>query len=194
MFWVATLAACGGKAPVAPVRAPSAPPRWVVPDGWKAETIPFPLEFAPELPYRGVEELRFPKGFFEAGDPSYFSYAFVWYVVGPGPADAEVLERDLVRYFEGLAMAVGGEPHPARAELAGAIEGGVSGVVETFDAFKAKAPVTLHLKVRRVPCGAPGQVALVFQASPRPEAAGDEVWAGLEALAGAVDCQAAGKP
>ncbi|MBZ0233808.1 MAG: hypothetical protein K8M05_15880, partial [Deltaproteobacteria bacterium] len=82
---------------------PSAPPTWVVPEGWRAETIPFPLEFAPSLPYRGVEELRFPKGFFEPEDDWYFSYAFVWYVLAPGPADAEALERDLVAYFRGLA-------------------------------------------------------------------------------------------
>ena len=64
------LTACGGggrssaKAPPAAVVAPTAPPVWAVPVGWKAETIPFPLGFAPGLAYRGVEELRFPPGFF----------------------------------------------------------------------------------------------------------------------------------
>jgi hypothetical protein len=26
---------------------------WAVPQGWRTETIPFPLEFAPELKHRG---------------------------------------------------------------------------------------------------------------------------------------------
>jgi hypothetical protein len=38
-----------------------------VPDGWRTETIPFPLDFAPELKYEGVEELRFSPWMFEGG-------------------------------------------------------------------------------------------------------------------------------
>src|SRR3954469_12003229 len=40
---------------------------WPLPEGWKAETIPFPLDFAPDLRHTGVEELRFSPGF---GDPA----------------------------------------------------------------------------------------------------------------------------
>ena len=36
------------------------------PEGWRTETIPFPLEFAPELEYEGLEELRFAPGMFDA--------------------------------------------------------------------------------------------------------------------------------
>ena len=32
------------------------------PEGWRTETIPFPLEFAPEIKYEGLEELRFALG------------------------------------------------------------------------------------------------------------------------------------
>ncbi len=32
------------------------------PEGWQTETIPFPLEFAPEIKYEGLEELRFAPG------------------------------------------------------------------------------------------------------------------------------------
>src|SRR5262245_33462421 len=39
--------------------AVSASFQWPIPEGWQHETIPFPLEFAPDLPYQGVEELRF---------------------------------------------------------------------------------------------------------------------------------------
>lgn len=46
---------------------------WPVRDGWKGETIPFPLGFAPDLPYRGVEELRCPPGFFEPNSSHFWS-------------------------------------------------------------------------------------------------------------------------
>jgi hypothetical protein len=47
------------------------------PEGWRTETIPFPLEFAPELDYEGLEELRFAPGMFKEGSADFWSYAFV---------------------------------------------------------------------------------------------------------------------
>jgi hypothetical protein len=38
---------------------------WPAPPGWKSETIPFPLDFAPDIPHRGVEEVRFEPRFFD---------------------------------------------------------------------------------------------------------------------------------
>lgn len=201
-------AACGGNggaataptaAPAKPAEvkaaAPSAAPAWETPQGWRTETIPFPLEFAPELAYRGVEELRFPKAFLVPGDDWYFSYAFVWHVAAPGPAGAEALEADLVAYFRGLAFAVGGaEREDIKAFAFGAqLEGDlaretVTGTVAAFDAFKAQAGLTLQFRVRAVPCTAGEARAYVFAASPRPYAAGDAVWVELERLAGAFRC------
>lgn len=44
------------------------------PEGWREETIPFPLSFAPDLPHRGVELLRFAPGFLEQGQDGFWSY------------------------------------------------------------------------------------------------------------------------
>jgi hypothetical protein len=101
------LGACGSSnnapAPIARAAPPSdAAPAfdWPIPDGWRGETIPFPLEFAPTLAYRGVEELRFPPGFLDPGSTHFFSYAFAW-VIDPPLPDASALERDLSTYFGG---------------------------------------------------------------------------------------------
>jgi hypothetical protein len=206
MMWLALalalVAACGSpSAPGAPAKPstpsepPSAAPAWVVPDGWRTETIPFPLEFAPSLPYRGVEELRFPKAFLTPEDDWFFSYAFVWYLAAPGPADAAALERDLVTYFRGLAIAVGGEgradieAHAFASDLDGDLAAGtVSGSVVAFDAFKTQKSVTLHFRVQSVRCSSEHERALVFVASPRPPAQHDAVWAELLLLAGAFRC------
>ncbi|HUQ04088.1 MAG TPA: hypothetical protein VM261_16430 [Kofleriaceae bacterium] len=183
--------------PVVPAKAPAAAiaPAWETPEGWRTETIPFPLEFAPGLAYRGVEELRFPKAFLVPGDEWYFSYAFVWHVAAPGPASVEVLEADLVAYFRGLAIAVGGaerediKAFPFAAALEGDLASGtVTGTVAAFDAFKAQQGLTLQLRVRGVPCSAGQERAYVFVASPRPYGAGDLVWAELERLAAAFRC------
>ncbi len=55
---------------------------WPTPEGWRQETIPFPLDFAPTLPYRGTEEIRFAPRFFDPASPTYFTYSFVWLVDG----------------------------------------------------------------------------------------------------------------
>jgi hypothetical protein len=198
---VVTALGCGGGSrqaepvvPVVPTAAPAEPPAWALPEGWRAETIPFPLGFAPSLPYRGVEELRFPAEFFTVGHEDYFAYAFVWHIAAPGPAGAGALERDLVAYFEGLARAVGGEGRAdiaafeTRAVLSGDLSRGVSGTVDAFDAFKAQAPVRLHLKVWSVPCATPERVALVFVAAPGAGAA----WQRAEALGRAFGCPGGG--
>lgn len=177
------------------MRPPSDAPAWETPEGWRTETIPFPLEFAPAVPYRGVEELRFPKAFLVPGDDWYFSYAFVWHVAAPGPAGAAALEADLEAYFRGLAIAVGGAGRDdiQSFRFAAALDGDlarstVTGTVVAFDAFKAQAPVTLQVRVRAVPCTAAHERAYVFTASPRPFAADDAVWGELERLAATFRC------
>lgn len=58
------------NAPAAPSEAQAVAADFTlpIPEGWRTETIPFPLEFAPELSYEGYEELRFSPGMFKAGD------------------------------------------------------------------------------------------------------------------------------
>src|SRR5688500_2734436 len=55
--------------------AADVPFAWPVPAGWRTETIPFPLGFAPTLPYTGIEELRFAPGMFKAGSDDFWTYA-----------------------------------------------------------------------------------------------------------------------
>src|SRR4029079_5456329 len=66
----------------------------------------FPLEFAPSLPYRGTEELRFAPRFFERGAVGLWSYAFVWYLDGDVALTSPALARSLETYFNGLSKAV----------------------------------------------------------------------------------------
>jgi len=77
-----------------------------VPDGWRAETIPFPLDFAPELNYEGLEELRFAPGMFDADSEDFWTYAFIWWIPEETSIDPDSLgpragyERGLVRRYD----------------------------------------------------------------------------------------------
>ncbi|MBA3459003.1 MAG: hypothetical protein H0T46_03510, partial [Deltaproteobacteria bacterium] len=100
---VLALAACGSSAPSKP-QPTAAPATWPVPAGWKHELIPFPLEFAPTLAHRGVEELRFPPGFLDEASPNRWSYAFVWRLEDPAVLDAPKLAAELAAYLRGLLV------------------------------------------------------------------------------------------
>src|SRR5258706_6245682 len=86
--------------------APAAPTKWPVPPRWRTEVIPFPLDFAPSLAHKGVEEIRFPPGFFDPASPDRWSYAFVWRLDDAADLAPAVLGAELKTYFEGLTKAV----------------------------------------------------------------------------------------
>src|SRR5204863_171753 len=50
------------------------------PKGWGKETIELPPQFAPDMKWKGVEELRFAPGMFKAGADDFFSYALLFWL------------------------------------------------------------------------------------------------------------------
>jgi len=150
--------ACAASTPSPPAEptARTASP-WEIPTGFRGETIPFPLDFAPQIAHKGVEELRFEPGFFDPAMPGYWSYAFVWRTEDPAEMDAAELGAELVTYFRGLihavdpsvdiedrnAVVVHVTPDGPRLALA----------AHVFDAFKAKQPVDLVGWAQRTACG-----------------------------------------
>lgn len=148
-------------------------------EGWRTETIPFPLEFAPELEYEGLEELRFSPGMFEEGSEDFWSYVFIWWVPEQTPFNTEQLQVDLERYFRGLTAAVAearefdpGEPNfkvqleatesstPEHLQL--------KGTAATYDVFVTRKPIQLGIRIDFIECPSQGQVAAFFQLSPQP--------------------------
>jgi len=171
-------AGCRGAQPTPPpaaaVPSPAPPPTadvpsptWRVPDGYKTETIPFPLDFAPSLKHTGVEELRFAPGFFKPDQPGYFTYTFVW-------AIDDVPEWPLVRdelhaYFRGLMEAVGkgrklAVPASAFDVRLTADADHARGTIAAFDAFMGR-DVHLNAEAFRSRC-AKGAV-YAFAISPK---------------------------
>jgi hypothetical protein len=148
------------------------------PEGWRTETIPFPLEFAPELDYEGLEELRFAPGMFKEGSADFWSYAFVWWVPEETGFETERLQTDLERYFRGLTTAVAearefdpGEPdHNVKLKP---IKSSApdhphwEGTAATYDVFVTRKPIQLNVRIDLVSCSSQGQVASIFQLSPQ---------------------------
>lgn len=185
------LAACSGPEPAAPApAAPSSAPApapeaaastasgsWGVPEGFRSEQIPFPLEFAPTLDHRGVEELRFAPGFFDPAAPGYWSYAFVWRVEDAAALDAAALARELEVYFQGLltavdAAAVRASPDPIAVTAAPAGDR-FAITARVVDSFKTKQPLTLTGRAERRAC--PSGALWIFTLAPEKSGLRDEL-------------------
>jgi hypothetical protein len=171
------IAGCSKPEPAekAPPPVTAAAPRftWPVADGWRKETIPFPLEFAPDIDHTGVEELRFAPGFFDPAAPGYWTYAFVWVVTDDGDLTMAALSAELLAYFRGLTAAVArgktGLPplDPARIQVRVGEDG--RGSATTFDAFGDGRQVDLELTVRVMPCGTGRAVLVAAARTGQPE-------------------------
>jgi hypothetical protein len=156
--------------------------RWPVPQGWPKETIPFPLGFAPEVPYKGTEEIRFSPGMFDPKAPGYWTYTFVWWLEGEPDVSAGALSGHMSRYFSGLCRAVGGTKYqfaPARfkVELAPAkgqvVADGhgvtrLQGTADLYEAFATGKELRLNLEVHTWDCPQSHRRVVRILASPQP--------------------------
>lgn len=155
---IACSIACGSSMP-SPLPEPAAKPAqpWSIPAGFRGETIPFPLDFAPGLAHKGVEELRFAPGFFDPAAPGYWSYAFVWRTEDAAVLDAAAVGAELTAYFRGLIEAVDEDKQIANkaAIVAHATDAGtrITITAHVFDAFKTKLPLDLEGWAERRACG-----------------------------------------
>lgn len=85
---------------------PAATEKMVFKTEWKGERIELPPAFAPSMLLKGVEEIRFAPGMFDAKSESFFSYVFVFSVSADQPLTQEVIQKDMLSYYRGLAQSV----------------------------------------------------------------------------------------
>jgi hypothetical protein len=72
-----------------------------VPKEWAIERFLIPIGFAPQIPYKGVEDIRFAPGWAKVKSEDYWSYAFLWYLDGDVNMDCKILESNLKAYYTG---------------------------------------------------------------------------------------------
>lgn len=154
--WVLACATSRPVQPAEPTARPAQP--WATPAGFRSETIPFPLDFAPAVAHRGTEELRFAPGFFDPAAPGYWSYAFVWRTEDAAALDAAGVGAELTAYFRGLIDAVD-EAKAITDRGAIVVKATATGArftltAHVFDAFKTKLPLDLAGWAERRACGA----------------------------------------
>lgn len=79
-----------------------APYNLAMPERWGVERFQIPIEFATEIPYTGVEDIRFAPGWGNVESNDYWTYAFLWYLDGSPEIDADDIQENLKAYYRGL--------------------------------------------------------------------------------------------
>jgi hypothetical protein len=160
-----------------------------VPDGWTVERFPVPIAFAPEIPYKGVEDIRFAPGWGKADSDGYWSYAFLWYLEGEVSIDVLTLERNLKDYYTGL-IAVNGSKIPSeklvpvissfREERADPGDSKTfAGTIKMPDYMQQK-PIVLQCRAHLRSCPGEKRTFLFFELSPKLRSHG--IWMALDNL------------
>ncbi|MGH2566055.1 MAG: hypothetical protein ACRDE5_16170, partial [Ginsengibacter sp.] len=77
----------------------TAPYDFAVPTGWTTEHFSLPPDFAAQIPYKGVEDLRFTPGWGDTTSAEHWTYAFLWWLDGIAKIDESILEQNLKQYY-----------------------------------------------------------------------------------------------
>lgn len=80
------------------------PYRLSAPVGWDVERFALPPDFAPQITWKGVEDIRFHPGWGKATSEGYWSYVYLWWLDSVATLDASTLQQALQAYYTGLVQ------------------------------------------------------------------------------------------
>ena len=159
------------------------------PLGWGIERFLIPISFAPKIPYRGVEDIRFTPGWGKAESADYWSYVFLWYLDGQQKITAKIVENNLKKYYSGLVKAIQVDSSDNRSITVRTIIKKVKtqkGDLKTFYGsvymldYMANKPITLYCKVHLKSCSGQNKTFIFYEISPKDYT--DNVWQSLDIL------------
>lgn len=159
------------------------------PQGWDVERFLIPILFAPQIPYKGVEDIRFTPGWAKAQTNEYWSYAFLWYLEGAPKTNAKIIKTNLNAYYSGLVETMQGDipadqlvPVKTKIKKIKTAKGDLKtyqGTVYMLD-YMAKKPITLNCIVHLKSCAGQDNTFIFYEISPKPYS--DKVWQSLHQL------------
>ena len=144
---------------------------------WSKEVFTFPIRFAQEINYKGIEEAQFPKGWSQKDSPNYWSYVFVWDVEGNQVNSEKELEADLKTYFDGLMNSKNTTSQFFKMESSIDLIK-YTAKVSFFDNLRTKENISLNVLVEKQYCKQKGKSIIVFRFSPKDF--NNDVWNTLE--------------
>jgi PDZ domain len=176
---------------------------YTVPRTWRLENYSFPLPWAPQLPYRGVEDVLFVPDFDDRAAAGYHGLVWVFWLDGRPAIDAGTLRSLLLGYFRGLSQERGGnanftpdlEKVAATVSPIGAPPSGAAATARpTADAYRAQVVtynrqgelITLQAEIDAPRCPDSDHTALLIRLATRPHE--DPIWKDLRAVTASFRC------
>ena len=172
---------------------------YTAPVGWQSETILFPIDFAPDLTYKGFEELRFAPGWGNPASGEKWAYTFLWWLDGTYRFDEKILKQDLEKYFSGLtrqrvaadkldlalytptkALVQKIKPLPGDKET-------YTASAEIFDAQVSRKPGKLFFKIHIKDCPGKNTTLVLLEAAANPYS--QAVWQQLDKINNDFKCK-----
>ena len=150
---------------------------------WMKEIFTFPLNFARDIPYTGIEEAHFPRGWRDVDSPEFWSYTFAWKVDLTTELTKAELENNLQLYFDGLMRVVNKNKDFVPPKSIAKVEQDAAqfrGTIDIFDAFVTNEAMTLQVVAEREYCPEKQQSILVFKFS--PQGFEHEIWDTLKKI------------
>ncbi|MBY5981618.1 hypothetical protein [Ferrimonas balearica] len=146
------------------------------PAGWRGERIALPPEFAPELPFKGVEEMRFAPGMFDPQASDFFSYLFAFSLEPGHSLNKASIQKLLSVYYRGLCDTVAADNEfdcdPEQVSLTiTTVLGGYLAELNWVEPFVTGKPQTLYLELLPIP----GERPLLYGAA-SPQDLNHEQW------------------
>ena len=153
-------------------------------NGWGIERFLIPISFAPSIPYKGVEDIRFTPGWAKKTTNEYWSYAFLWYLDGTPAFDAMTIENNLKAYYTGLIkvntdsskiadklfpVTASIKPRTTEKDDLKTYEGSV-----TMLDYMSQKPIILNLVIHIRSCAGKDKTFVFHKISPMPYS--DDVW------------------
>jgi hypothetical protein len=155
------------------------------PANWGIERFPIPIGFAPQIPYKGLEDIRFSPGWAKASSDDYWTYAFLWYLDGDVKMDTKIIESNLQQYYRGLITANGSDNSSSVVTAFKEVAKDSNdlktylGTIDMLD-YMAKKPIKLYCKVHVTTCTDKTKTYIFYELSPKPLS--HTVWQSLDIL------------
>lgn len=174
------------------------PPYTLELEGWGIERFPIPIDFAPSLDYKGVEDIRFTKGWADQNSDEYWSYAFLWLLEGTPVQNVSIIQKNLNAYYDGLIarniikrkipkdLVFKTNTRIRRVKTENWDQQTFGGTISMLD-YMTQKPILLHVKVHVSKCPGSTQTVVFYQLSPQP--IDKRVWRNLNALWTSFNCQ-----
>lgn len=147
-------------------------------EDWGTEIFHFPISFASEIPYKGIEDARFAKGWSDTTSNYFWTYMFGWNINLTEELTTDILEENMKLYFDGLLSGVNREKSVDAKitipKFEKTTDSTFIGTIRIHDSFTTRRPLTLNVLVDYHYCESKKMSQILFKFS--PQGFESEVW------------------